>query len=614
MKSKTTPKATGSPLIPAVGYIRMSTDDQKDSPERQRGEIVDMAQRCGYQILRWYEDHGLTGTESKNRPEFQRMMKDAPKREFKAILVWEPSRFSREDFFDAAEHWKILKNGGVAIVSVTKGEMKLDDVSGQIMALIGQNESHNESRRIAERSLSGKVLKASKGVHFGPTPWGYDREFIDESGKVVKRAACWERFSCPSSWKTRLSPSSDPDVIKGLQFIFQSVIEGKSLRAIARELNQRKLKTARGNMFTILAIKRIIRNPIYIGVTRFGVNPEGKFARAEETIFTAEAHDALVSLSTFDTANGVLSSAYQSRSACCAAGTFLLSKVLVCGHCGRGMVGHRTNYECKGSMTGIAVCERPVSISAVAMEAMILRMLAEKVLCEENREKLCIALDRKSSEKGGASAESAQLMELQSKIARGEQNLALAESENFSAIAKLLDEWRGQVKKLNQRLQGERKTSAPNKSISKAGLTLHSPEALKALRENLHICDRQLLAMAIRQTVQRITIKREVMDVRFSGDIPIDPITGEVQFLPELCPDAFPFGDAELWPGRAYLEVAKYVNKARRPVRRGELAEALGINETAALKNATRAVRFGLIGFKKLGRAFVFEPLSPAKS
>jgi len=51
-------------LIPAVGYVRMSTDRQEDSPARQKAEIWELAKRGNYKISEWYEDHGLTGTES----------------------------------------------------------------------------------------------------------------------------------------------------------------------------------------------------------------------------------------------------------------------------------------------------------------------------------------------------------------------------------------------------------------------------------------------------------------------------------------------------------------------------------------------------------------------
>lgn len=91
----------GSPLRPAVGYIRMSTDQQQDSPQRQRRDIEMLAERQGFQILRWYEDHGQTGTESLNRKHFQQLLRDAHGGEFSAVLLSEQSRMSREDVFDA---------------------------------------------------------------------------------------------------------------------------------------------------------------------------------------------------------------------------------------------------------------------------------------------------------------------------------------------------------------------------------------------------------------------------------------------------------------------------------------------------------------------------------
>ncbi len=61
---------------PAVGYIRMSSDQQQDSPARQRQDIQALAERFGYQIFKWYEGHGLTGTESSKRKDFRKRLTD----------------------------------------------------------------------------------------------------------------------------------------------------------------------------------------------------------------------------------------------------------------------------------------------------------------------------------------------------------------------------------------------------------------------------------------------------------------------------------------------------------------------------------------------------------
>jgi len=93
-----------SSLKPAVGYIRMSTDQQQDSPERQRRDIEAMALQSNYRIIKWYEDHGQTGTESNKRKKFQKLLVDAKAGSFVAVLLSEQSRMSREDIFDCMQH------------------------------------------------------------------------------------------------------------------------------------------------------------------------------------------------------------------------------------------------------------------------------------------------------------------------------------------------------------------------------------------------------------------------------------------------------------------------------------------------------------------------------
>ena len=87
-------------MTAAVGYIRMSSDQQEASPARQKSEIEQLADREGYKIIRWYEDRGLTGTKSGT---------------FQAILMNEQSRFSREDVFAVVAHWHLLREAGAVV-------------------------------------------------------------------------------------------------------------------------------------------------------------------------------------------------------------------------------------------------------------------------------------------------------------------------------------------------------------------------------------------------------------------------------------------------------------------------------------------------------------------
>jgi len=182
---------------PAVGYIRMSTDQQQDSPARQRQDIQALADRRGYCVVRWYDDHGQTGTESSKRREFQKLLADAKAGTFAAVLVSEQSRMSREDIFDVMMHWKLLRDAGVAIVTCQRGELQFDNLGGFLTAIVDQYGAREESIRLADRVVSGKRLAIRQGHRQGGALFGYDREILDEAGRVVRRVCGTEKFRKP---------------------------------------------------------------------------------------------------------------------------------------------------------------------------------------------------------------------------------------------------------------------------------------------------------------------------------------------------------------------------------------------------------------------------------
>lgn len=595
----------------------MSTDDQKESPERQREEIIAMANRDGYAILRWYEDHGLTGTESSNRPEFQRMMADVPKRNFKAILLYEQSRFSREDVFDAMAHWKIIKDAGVSLVSVQRGEMRFDDLAGLLTALIGQHESRSESMRIAARTLSGRKRKIAGGTHCGSIPYGFDRVNMDESGNVVKRITCTEKFVRPTSWTAKLAPSSDPAIVDSVRFMFDSVIEGKSIHWICIELNKRKVKTAHSKQWSISTVRRILTNPVYIGVLRFGASKKGKFSTIDEMIVIPDAHEPIISRQKFEQVGEILKSAHRVRANKSVPGAYPLSGLVTCAHCGRFMTGatqklkdrepHR-QYRC-GWRPGIEECSFHPSVAADAIESMVLRVIGEYVLCEENRPQLIAALQRMECESGGSSVEQNQLLAIREKIKRGGENLVLLDGANLKLMATKLDDWRGQERKLLERIRRNIvKPSGP-------GQLLATPKDLATLRDNLHLASGVLLSVALRKTIMRLTVGRERIEPEFKGDLTAFPLFGEIEFFPELFTGGvIAYSDADLWPESGYIAVADYVRRAGRHVHLSELSEELGLKFRMALYFARRAARFGLIGFRRVGNVTVYEPLPTTKS
>jgi len=78
----------------AVLYLRVSTMDQTTA--NQERELREVAERMGYDILKVYRDHGVSGTKGRDkRPQFDALCRDATKRQFDAVLVWSVDRLGR---------------------------------------------------------------------------------------------------------------------------------------------------------------------------------------------------------------------------------------------------------------------------------------------------------------------------------------------------------------------------------------------------------------------------------------------------------------------------------------------------------------------------------------
>src|ERR1700752_1885176 len=75
-------------------YLRVSTLDQTTA--NQERELREVASRMGCDVVRVYRDHGVSGAKGRDeRPQFDRLCRDATKREFDAIMAWGVDRLGR---------------------------------------------------------------------------------------------------------------------------------------------------------------------------------------------------------------------------------------------------------------------------------------------------------------------------------------------------------------------------------------------------------------------------------------------------------------------------------------------------------------------------------------
>jgi DNA invertase Pin-like site-specific DNA recombinase len=78
----------------AVLYLRVSTVDQTTA--NQERELRAVAKRAGWEIVKVYKDHGISGAKGRDkRPAYNAMLRDAFRRQFDVVMAWSVDRLGR---------------------------------------------------------------------------------------------------------------------------------------------------------------------------------------------------------------------------------------------------------------------------------------------------------------------------------------------------------------------------------------------------------------------------------------------------------------------------------------------------------------------------------------
>jgi DNA invertase Pin-like site-specific DNA recombinase len=78
----------------AAVYLRVSTLDQTTA--NQERELREVATRMGCEIVHVYRDHGVSGAKGRDkRPQFDKLCRDATKRQFDVVMAWSVDRLGR---------------------------------------------------------------------------------------------------------------------------------------------------------------------------------------------------------------------------------------------------------------------------------------------------------------------------------------------------------------------------------------------------------------------------------------------------------------------------------------------------------------------------------------
>ncbi len=306
-----------------AAYCRVSTDneDQANSFESQQRYFRQYIERnLDWELYAIFADEGISGTNTKKRKEFNRMIECAKNGDFDLIITKEISRFARNTL-DSIFYTRDLKKHGVGVIFLNDNINTLDG-DAELRLAIMSSIAQEESRKTSERVKWGQKRQMEQGVVFGRSMLGYDvkdgKMTINEEGAKIVR------------------------------LIFHKFVdEGKGTHVIARELREEGIEPMRVKEWQNTVILRVIRNEKYCGdlvqkktYTPDFLSHEKKYNRGqEEFVILKDHHEPIISRELFDKANRILDAKSLSQEGKAKhSNRYPFSGKIKCGRCGASYV------------------------------------------------------------------------------------------------------------------------------------------------------------------------------------------------------------------------------------------------------------------------------------
>ena len=230
--------------LQVAAYCRVSTEEeeQQSSYEAQCSYYTDkIMTNPEWTMAGIFADEGITGTSTKKRDDFNRMIRKCKKGKINLILTKSISRFARNTL-DTIKYTRMLRAMGIGIYFEKENINTLDMDSEMLITMLGafaQAESESISRNVAwgkrQAIREGKVY-----VNFNQL-YGY---YLQED-------------------RTPGIKQQEAEVVK---FIFGQYMLGDSTRMIARKLDEDGIPTRSGKVrWEPATIKSILKNEKYCG-------------------------------------------------------------------------------------------------------------------------------------------------------------------------------------------------------------------------------------------------------------------------------------------------------------------------------------------------------------
>lgn len=332
-------------MIKVAGYCRVSTDkdDQTNSFEAQKRYFREYIENHpDWELYEIYADEGITGTTTKKRTQFNRMIGDAYEGRFQMIITKEVSRFSR-NILDTIAYTRELKAIGIGVIFATDRINTLEPEAEMLLSYLASM-AQEESRRTSSRVVWGQTRQMERGIVFGRSLLGYD---VKDGALSVNQAGA-----------------------QIVRLIFHKyALEQMGTSQIARYLTEHGYQTNKGSTeWKPGSIIKILNNEKYVGdlVQKKTYTPDflthaKRANRGEVPHVTIENHhEGIVSREIWNLAQERLRQSNKHKKGGSHSNRYVFSGKIKCGECGSAFVG-RFKYRKDGTKIRRWSCGRATS-------------------------------------------------------------------------------------------------------------------------------------------------------------------------------------------------------------------------------------------------------------
>ena len=409
---------TEAPKLKVAAYARVSTeqDEQQSSYEAQVNYYNQyIRNNPAWEFVGIYADEGITGTNTKKRDGFNRMIADAKAGKIDLILTKSISRFARNTV-DALQTIRELSAIKVEVYFEKEGIHTLDKQC-EVMLTIMSSLAQEESRSISENVRWGK----QKSMQDGNVSFGY-RHFLGYRKGEEGR------------------PEVVPEEAAIVRDIYRMFLDGMTIRNIAKELAERGIKTPGGkDVWSVSTIRSILSNEKYKGdallqktYTLDYLSKTVKKNNGEvKQYYVTNSHEAIIDEDVFNLVQVELQRRSKMRRGLRNSSPFCTK--LVCGDCG-SFYGHKIYHAKEKHSKDVWYCNRRYrgsnncSTPILAEDDLVKYYLQALSKILENKEK-CISACRAKMNKADA------LEKIRQKRIKAETDLA-RDMEKIQALVK----------------------------------------------------------------------------------------------------------------------------------------------------------------------------------